>query len=248
MNLQDCNSHLGFDWVVAKENYEEWKAERQFSAGASDPLDETSARRKAGLEEPFNGNIHTEAGSALEGAIRLWWSEKVGYHTQEAEWLLRRPEVPWMHATPDGWIVSRQRGAAVAVTDRIKGIVEVKCVGLPAAHEWVQMPLIPRQKKDRDTVRKYQQAVLEAPLNSGPPKKYVDQVQQQLFVTGLNYGYLVGLIGGKRLVWYNIERDEDRIQKRIEACKRFMDKVYKLRADEHSRLSKEIQPEHGESE
>lgn len=50
----------------------------------------------------------------------------------------------------------------------------------------------------------------------GLPEMYAIQVHHQLLVTGYSYGYLTALVGGNRLVWRRIERDEEIIQSLIE--------------------------------
>ncbi len=48
------------------------------------------------------------------------------------------------------------------------------------------------------------------------PEQYAIQVHHQLLVAGYTHGYLCGLIGGNRLVWHRIERDEEILQSLIE--------------------------------
>lgn len=79
--------------------------------------------------------------------------------------------------------------------------------------------LVPRRRPDADPV-----AVLECKnvglfmyrehwLDGVPPVYYQLQVQQQLFVTGLDHGYITALVGGNYLPEpYLIERDDDAIR------------------------------------
>lgn len=213
--------------VVHSSEKDKWLEERKKSVGASDPLDNTSAKRKAGLSAPFVGNVHTEAGTNLECAILDWWARDYGHkavpfdndaiEVEECGWLLRNPEFPLLHATPDGWA----EGVFV---------VEIKNVGLNKAGEWLKIPPLTTTTKDPlQVVTKYQQIMLSAEVAEQPPKTYWSQVQHQLFVTGLSYGYLVGLIGGKRLVEHRIERDEEFIAERVKKCHAFMAEVEKLK-------------------
>lgn len=213
--------------VIHSEKYDEWLEERKNSVGASDPCDNTSARRKAGLELPFEGNIHTIAGMALEGAIITWWAKDRPEKVRECGWLLRRPEAPSMHATPDGWSL------------RKKYVVEIKNVGLNQAPAWLDMPEFKKTNADPTrVVQKYQQIALEAKPAKRPPQNYWRQVQHQLYITGFEYGYLVGLVAGKRLVEFRIKRDEEYIQKRIEQCRTFMEKVEQLKKETANGTSK----------
>jgi putative phage-type endonuclease len=44
--------------------------------------------------------------------------------------------------------------------------------------------------------------------NDGPPETYYVQVQHQMLVTGAKHASIACLIGGQRLVWCDVERDE----------------------------------------
>jgi putative phage-type endonuclease len=56
------------------------------------------------------------------------------------------------------------------------------------------------------------------------PLKYQIQLQHQLAVTGLKYGYLFGLVGGQESFCHRINRNDGFIEKAlIPACKKFFD-------------------------
>lgn len=57
------------------------------------------------------------------------------------------------------------------------------------------------------------------------PIAYMAQVQHYLAVTGYNYAYIVVLIGGNKLRWWFIPRDEEIINSIIQAEKDFLYKV-----------------------
>ncbi len=57
------------------------------------------------------------------------------------------------------------------------------------------------------------------------PLAYMAQVQHYLAVTGYNYAYIVVLIGGNKLRWWFIPRDEEIINTIIQAEKDFLYKV-----------------------
>ena len=59
------------------------------------------------------------------------------------------------------------------------------------------------------------------------PIAYMAQVQHYLAVTGYNYAYIVVLIGGNKLRWWFIPRDEEIINSIIQAEKDFIEKVVK---------------------
>jgi putative phage-type endonuclease len=73
------------------------------------------------------------------------------------------------------------------------GVVQIKNVGEYNAHRWAD----------------------------GPPADVVAQVQHELCVTGKSYGYAVALLGGNRLVYHQIERDDVFIAEMIEAERLF---------------------------
>ena len=59
----------------------------------------------------------------------------------------------------------------------------------------------------------------------GPPLRYIVQVQAQLAVTGYQWGYLVALLGGRRLVEHRVERDDVFIAKMLDEVRTFWNLV-----------------------
>lgn len=220
--LKKKEVELTYQKIIHVDDKEAWLAERAYSVGASDQLDDLSAKRKVGLAEPFEGNVHTEAGQELESAILAWWCKRTQIACEPCGWLLRREDTPWMHATLDGWSESE------------KLVVEIKNVGLNKADAWLKMGKVPQRRTAKDTVTGYQQAVLAAEVADTPPIEYWAQVQQQLYITGWDKAYLVGLIGGKRLIQFDIRRNEGYIHSRIEHCRAFMQKVETLRKEQNN--------------
>lgn len=55
----------------------------------------------------------------------------------------------------------------------------------------------------------------------GPPRHYVLQLQQQMLVTGAPRATAAALIGGQRLVWCDVERDEIAIRRIVHAGRIF---------------------------
>lgn len=78
-------------------------------------------------------------------------------------------------------------------------LLEVKNVGDRAAQNW----------EDFDT----------------PPEKFVVQVQHQLYVTGWERGHLAVLVGGKQLLSFEIERDDELIGHLVDIEASFWDLV-----------------------
>lgn len=60
-----------------------------------------------------------------------------------------------------------------------------------------------------------------AEWEEGPPRHYVLQLQQQMLVTGAPRATAAALIGGQRLVWCDVERDEIAIRRIVHAGRIF---------------------------
>jgi putative phage-type endonuclease len=71
--------------------------------------------------------------------------------------------------------------------------LEIKAVGLARSEEWEE----------------------------GPPEHYRLQLQHQMLVTGARVATIAALIGGQRLVWCDVERDETTIRKIAHQGERF---------------------------
>lgn len=61
----------------------------------------------------------------------------------------------------------------------------------------------------------------------GPPPHYYLQVQQQMLVTGARKGTIAALLGGQRLVWADVPRDETTIRKIVLHGSRFWERILK---------------------
>lgn len=59
----------------------------------------------------------------------------------------------------------------------------------------------------------------------GPPDDYLTQVHHQMLVTGAELATVACLIGGQKLVWCDVQRDEQRIRKIIYHGERFWKRV-----------------------
>jgi len=63
--------------------------------------------------------------------------------------------------------------------------------------------------------------------SEGPPEYYYCQFQQQLAVTGHSWGSVAVLLGGRKFLWCDVERDEEKIGEIVEAGSKFWDLVTK---------------------
>ena len=59
----------------------------------------------------------------------------------------------------------------------------------------------------------------------GPPREYYLQVQHQMLVTGTPRASIACLLGGQRLVWCDVERDEIEIRRIVHAGRAFWDRL-----------------------
>jgi putative phage-type endonuclease len=83
----------------------------------------------------------------------------------------------------------------------------------------------------------------------GPPEAYLIQAAQQMLVCGTNHCTVAALIGGNRLVWCDIERDERLIRQIIFAGETFWERVQRCTppepdgSDASTRLLRRLYPE-----
>ncbi len=57
--------------------------------------------------------------------------------------------------------------------------------------------------------------------SEGPPDHYMAQIQHQMLVTGAPFAYIVCLLGGNKMVWAKVDRDETWINRIIYHGERF---------------------------
>jgi len=65
----------------------------------------------------------------------------------------------------------------------------------------------------------------EQAWEDGAPEYYVAQVQQQMLVTGCHRATIAALIGGQRMVWEDIERDPEWVNRIVYNGERFWQRV-----------------------
>lgn len=68
-------------------------------------------------------------------------------------------------------------------------------------------------------------AFISEQWEDGPPPHYLIQVHHQMLVTGAEFATIACLLGGQRLVWCDVERDETLIRKIIHNGERFWDRI-----------------------
>lgn len=183
---------------VAMPSRESWLAERRTLIGASD----AASILGVGYQSPFavwaekTGAVECDDRDATE-AMECGLALQPGILS-----LLRRRSGLDVIAEPD-WSLRRHPylswlgcslDAYVDDDEAGMGVVEAKNVGGYNASEW----------KD-----------------SEPPLRFNVQVQCQMAVTGATWAIVVGLIGGNRLVWHTVARDDTFIDRMVRALGEF---------------------------
>ncbi|WP_239405435.1 YqaJ viral recombinase family protein [Frankia sp. Cj3] len=164
----------------------EWLAARRRGIGSSDIsallglsawaspyslwVDKTTGLAAEG--EPTDGPLYW--GKTLEGPIADDFARRNGFAIREPG-LVGHPTIPWALATPDREVIDPATGEVI-------GLVEVKTASTFQGHAW-----------DGDDLG-------DPDRPSLAPENAIVQLQWQLFVCGLNRGWVAGLVGGQ---WYH---------------------------------------------
>lgn len=122
-------------------------------------------------------------GKLLEPVIGATWAVETGRAPIPCGWTIyRNPALPWIHATPDFWIIEGEE------------LLEAKSTGPDGLSKW-------------GTWAGWQGRFV---WNDEPPVDVVVQVQAQLAVTGAKRGHIACLAGTEFHRW-PVERDEELI-------------------------------------
>lgn len=146
----------------------------------------------------------------LRPGLLALWSEKTGRATRpelDGEWIewghRLEPVIIEAFSERTGWKVF-QSGQLMRSSDHPWALATLD------AEVEVEGVWYPLEIKTTSTLRM-------ADWENGAPEDYRVQVHQQMLVTGATRAYIACLIGGQRLVWDLVERDEQLIRKII-AC------------------------------
>lgn len=239
---------MGASYETICDTYDkkEWLALRREYVGASDNLTDSNAQIKAGLKPEFTGSRHSYFGDLLEypaiQAFRQWAgmdAESLGRTDKGSRYLMFRSKShPHMAATLDGYcsvpLILKQREKLQRFLEKDMGftqeciddimsdyrnaILEVKTPGWWLRKEWGELTT----PEDKDDYPRWLRGFRDV---KKVPKKYYTQVQHQMSVMGAEVAWLLALCGGKRLIAYRIERDQEAIDKRVSDCYDFIHKV-----------------------
>lgn len=131
----------------------------------------------------------TEGDPSLDEAEYVYWGLQLeaailaGYQDRTGRPVKHRGAL--LRSTEHPWALCTLDGETGLPGTEPSWPLEIKNIGLTKAAEWEE----------------------------GPPRHYVLQLQQQMLVTGAQKATAAALIGGQRLVWCDVERDEIEIRR-----------------------------------
>lgn len=138
-------------------------------------------------------------GTVLEDVVAQEFAKRTGYRVSRPVGMVVHPQREWQLGTIDRLVFSSTEPVRGLVEEPI-GLLEVKTTGVRREELW----------KD------------------GPPSTVVCQVQHYLSVTELQRAWVAVLIGGQQFRMYELERDEEFIERMIKAEAAFWDRVVRL--------------------
>jgi putative phage-type endonuclease len=156
---------------------------------------------KLGLAEPEAESPAMRWGKLLEATIAQEYARETGRAVYHPKILLQHEKHEFMLATPDRFATVHKAPKTFTTTlaDHTL-LVEIKTAGAYKADDWAEEP----------------------------PLEYQVQVQHGLAVTGFDLASLVVLIGGQRLLWVDLERNDRFIAVLIEREREFWERIQKL--------------------
>lgn len=140
--------------------------------------------------EDLSGNEHVEFGIQMEDPIRNWFGKR--FATAEGV-EVEVQEYPYTLRHPDIEFLSASPDGLIKHPGYGIGLIEIKTASERMWREWQDDNL---------------------------PDMYYLQVQAQLCVTGLDYAYIVALVG-KKLLWKHIPRNDEVIDTMVKQASKF---------------------------
>jgi putative phage-type endonuclease len=145
---------------------------------------------KMGQAEDLSDNEHVEFGIQMEAPIRKWFGKR--FATAEGV-EVKVQEYPYTLRHPDIEFLSASPDGLIEHPGHGIGLIEIKTASERMWRDW-----------EGDNL----------------PDMYYLQIQTQLCVTGLNYAYIVALVG-KKLLWKYIPRNDEVITAMVEQASKF---------------------------
>ena len=205
----EVNGVRGKKWVCRSN--EEWRAERAHSIGASavgiligenpftTPM-ELAHKMRAELRGEFDytQNMAMRIGHAFEGGVAQLFEEETGHQViqaSRAEYLLRRDEIPFMHASPDRTFWIDESVSKHGEKGKLnKGILECKTTSMTIDPEDL-------------------------------PVSWIFQLQVQLGISGLRHGAIAWFVFPSRTFGYReFDYDEEIFSAAVEVCRDFWER------------------------
>lgn len=178
------------DWLKLRENY--LGASEVAAALGLNPY--KSPLRlyldKMGQAEDLSENEHVEFGIQMEDPIREWFGKRF---TKTEGVDIEVYKSPFTLRHPDIEFLSASPDGIIKHPDHGTGLIEIKTASERMWHEW-----------EGDNL----------------PDMYYLQIQSQLCVTGLDYAYIVALVG-KKLLWKFVPRNDEVIKVMVEQLTQF---------------------------
>lgn len=183
--------------VIPIESEEQWLAERQKYIGASDAADICGVGFGGPLGKWLEKRGETPPKTMNESMeMGLWFEDAIAKRFEhKTGWKVKPANYILVHPTHTFMSCSLDRWTEDESGDEIP--LEIKNVSEYMADRW----------------------------QDGPPDYYRIQVQHQLAVTGKPYAYIAACIGGNRVQWWKIERDDALIAAIIEIEAKFWELV-----------------------
>ena len=190
------------------EGRDKWLEARKLGIGASDMpvilglspwksiLELHSEKTGETESEDLSDNEFIKWGNRLELPILQAYAEETGRPANHSGHLIRSIEHPWAQCTLDG----------------ITGADDHPLEGTGFQYGW------PLQIKNTSAFKADDWA-------DGPPEQYVVQEHHEMLVTGAQKATIACLLGGNRLVWADVERNEILIKKIIHHGEAFWRRV-----------------------
>jgi putative phage-type endonuclease len=142
-----------------------------------------------GMLPPEDENDAMYWGKRLEALIADEFAERTRYTVLPCDKLFQHPVHEVMTASPDRFMLETVPPAfSDGDMEEKRGVLECKSAGAFTDHDW----------------------------EAGPSDHALIQVQHQLAVCGLDYGYIAVLVGGREFYFHRVQRDEEIISKLIE--------------------------------
>ena len=202
---------MGEQYVVVcdqAEGRDKWLEARKLGIGASDMpvilglspwrsiLELHSEKVGTTEADDLSDNEFIKWGNRLELPILQAYAEETGRPANPSGHLIRSIEHPWAQCTLDG----------------ITGADDHPLEGTGFQYGW------PLQIKNTSAFKADDWA-------DGPPEQYVVQEHHEMLVTGAQKATIACLLGGNKLVWADIDRDEALIKKIIHHGEAFWRRV-----------------------